>query len=117
MKKIYLLNSCSTCQRILQELKPQKDVLFQDIKTEKISEQQLDEMKKLAGSYEALFSRKAMKYRALGLDKKQLSENDYKKFILEEYTFLKRPVIISGQSIFVGNAKASVEAAKKELNK
>ena len=117
MKKIYLLNSCSTCHRILQELKPQKDVLLQDIKTEKISEQQLNEMKKLAGSYEALFSRKAMKYRALGLDKKQLSENDYKKFILEEYTFLKRPVIISGQSIFVGNAKASVEAAKKELNK
>lgn len=117
MKKIYHLATCSTCQRIIQELHPQKDVLLQDIKSDKITEKQLEEMKKLAGSYEALFSRKAMKYRALGLDKKQLIESDYKNYILEEYTFLKRPVIIAGHSIFIGNAKATVGAAKKELHK
>ena len=113
MKKIYHLSSCSTCQRIIKVLAPKKDVVLQDIKTEKISEKQLEEMKKIVGSYEALFSRKAMKYRSLGLDKKQLTEEDYKKFILEEYTFLKRPVILAGSTIFIGNAKATIEAAKR----
>ena len=69
----------------------------------------------MAGSYEALFSRVALKYRALGLDKKKLTEDDYKNYILEEYTFLKRPVIIIGSKIFVGNAKSNVAAAKAEL--
>ncbi len=93
----------------------EKKFVFQDIKTEKITPSQLAEMKKMAGSYEALFSRVALKYRALGLDKKKLTEDDYKNYILEEYTFLKRPVIIIGSKIFVGNAKSNVAAAKAEL--
>lgn len=96
------------------ELKDKKFDL-QDIKTEKITASQLAEMKKMAGSYEALFSRVALKYRALGLDKKQLTEEDYKNYILQEYTFLKRPVIITGNKIFVGNSKSTVAAAKAEL--
>ena len=70
-------------------------------------------MKKKAGSYEALFSRVAMKYRALGLDKKELTEPDYKKHILEEYTFLKRPVILIGNEISIGNSKKAIAAAKE----
>lgn len=106
MEKIYYLSSCSTCIRIINELEL-KDKKFdlQDIKNEKITAVQLAEMKKMAGSYEALFSRVALKYRALGLDKKQLTEEDYKNYILQEYTFLKRPVIITGNKIFVGNSK------------
>jgi len=96
------------------ELKDKKFEL-QDIKSEKITAAQLAEMKKMAGSYEALFSRVALKYRALGLDKKQLTEEDYKNYILQEYTFLKRPVIITGNKIFVGNSKSTVAAAKAEL--
>ena len=116
MKKIYYLSSCSTCARIITELGlKEKKFVFQDIKTEKITPAQLSEMKKMAGSYEALFSRVALKYRALGLDKKKLTEDDYKNYILEEYTFLKRPVIIVGSKIFVGNAKSNVAAAKAEL--
>ncbi len=116
MKKIYYLSSCSTCARIIEELNLKKEKFeFQDIKTEKITSGQLAEMKKIAGNYEALFSRVALKYRALGLDKKKLTEEDYKKYILEEYTFLKRPVIIIGSKIFVGNSKATVAAAKAEL--
>jgi len=116
MQKIYHLSSCSTCSRIINELElKNKNFDFQDIKNEKITEAQLLEMKKMAGSYEALFSRVALKYRALGLDKKQLTENDYKNYILQEYTFLKRPVIITGSKIFVGNSKNTVVAAKAEL--
>ena len=112
MKKIYQLSSCSTCIRIIKELEPDESVVLQNIKVEKITEAQLEEMKMLAGSYEALFSRRAMKYKALGLKEKNLGELDYKKLILEEYTFLKRPVIIINDKIFIGNSKQTIEQAK-----
>ncbi|HYG52336.1 MAG TPA: ArsC/Spx/MgsR family protein [Flavobacteriales bacterium] len=116
MRKIYYLSSCTTCARIMKDLKiSAKNFELQDIKTEKITPKQLDEMKKLAGSYEALFSRIALKYRALGLNKMTLSENDYKKYILEEYTFLKRPVMFIDGKIFVGNSKSVIEAAAKAI--
>lgn len=112
MKKIYHLSSCSTCQRIVNTLELSPDVVLQDIKTEQITEEQLQEMKDMSGSYESLFSRRAMKYRSMGLNEMKLSEEDYKRYILEEYTFLKRPVMISGDQIFVGNAKKVVEQAQ-----
>lgn len=85
---------------------------MQDIKFEKISPEQLDEMKKMAGSYEALFSRRAMKYKEWGLKDKNLSEKDYRQYILDEYTFLKRPVVIIGKEIFIGSEKKNVAALK-----
>ncbi len=115
MKKIYHLANCGTCQRILTEVKPAKNVVLQDIKTEAMTAAQVDEMAKLAGSYEALFSRVALKYRALKLNEKTLTEKDYRKYIIEEYTFLKRPVAIVGKQIFIGNTKANVEALKHAL--
>lgn len=114
MKKIYYLSSCSTCARIIKDLNLEKHkFVFQDIKTDKITAAQLEEMKEMAGSYEALFSRVALKYKTL--DPKPAKESEYKKLILEEYTFLKRPVIINGKQIFVGNSKKVVEAAAASL--
>jgi len=114
MIKIYHLSTCSTCKRIIKALKLERFEL-QDIKTEKLSAIQLEEMKKISGSYEALFSRTAMKYRALGLHEQKLSENDYKGLILEEYTFLKRPVVIVDNKIFIGNSKKNLELLKAAL--
>lgn len=88
---------------------------MQDIKTGSISPAQLDEMKNMAGSYESLFSRRAMKYKEMGLKDKPLTENDYRRLILDEYTFLKRPVVIINDKIFVGSEKKTVEALKKEV--
>lgn len=116
MKKIYHLSTCSTCQRILKELEPLQDFSLQDIKTEAMTAEQVEEMKKLAGSYEALFSRRAMLFRQRGLHEKTLAEKDYKDLILDHYTFLKRPVIIFDDQIFVGNSKKVVEAAKATIN-
>jgi arsenate reductase (glutaredoxin) len=117
MNKIYYLSTCSTSARIIKELgiTPKKFVM-QDIKTETITPEQLDEMKEKAGSYEALFSRIALKFRAWGLNEKKLTETDYRKYILEEYTFLKRPVILAKGKIFVGNSKKNVEAAKAAIS-
>jgi arsenate reductase (glutaredoxin) len=114
MKKVYYLGTCDTCARIIKELKlKEKGFSFQDIKTEKISPAQLDEMKAMSGSYEGLFSRVALKYKTL--DPKPSTEKEYRKHILEEYTFLKRPVIISGKHIFIGNTKSNIAAAKEHL--
>jgi arsenate reductase (glutaredoxin) len=116
MKKIYHLGNCTTCQAIIKETGADKAGLtMQDIKFEKITPAQLDEMKKMTGSYEALFSRRALKYKELGLKDKKLEEKDYRKYILEEYTFLKRPVTILGKQIFVGNDKKTVAALKEAL--
>ena len=78
MKKIYHLSTCTTCQRILKEIPRLERFVLQDIKTEPIIPKQLDAMRELAGSYEALFSRRALKFRAMGLHEKQLAETDYR---------------------------------------
>ena len=117
MKKIYYLKSCSTCQRIMKDLGLGDDFEYQNIKEEGISAEQIDAMKEKVGSYEKLFSRRAMKYRGLGLNEMTLTEQDYRKYIMEEYTFLKRPVILIGDEIFVGNSKKVVAAAKVALEK
>jgi arsenate reductase len=114
MKKAYCVYTCSTCQRIMQDSNLiKKGYACQNIKEDKITPEQLDEMKELIGSYEALFSRRALKYKSMGLKDKKLTEKDYRDLILQEYTFLKRPVVISGKKIFSGSEKKTVAAVIK----
>ena len=115
-RKIYHLSTCSTNKRILNELNLPADVELKDIKKENIDEETLDFLKSKVGSYEALFSKKAMKFRSLGLNSMNLTENDYRKYMLEEYTFLKRPFIILDDEVFIGNSKKTVEAALNKVN-
>jgi len=117
MKKIYYLSTCDTCKRIISDLGlKEKGFVFQDIKTEKMTSTQLEEIQKSVGSYEALFSRIARKYKELGLSEQVLTETDYKTYILQEYTFLKRPVICIGNNVFVGNTKAVIEQVRHALS-
>jgi arsenate reductase len=117
MKKIYHLGNCTTSQAIIKSTGiEKKGFQMQDIKFEKITPEQIDEMKKMAGSYEALFSRRAMKYKEWKLKDKSLSEKDYRQYILDEYKFLKRPVVIIDDKIFVGSEKKTVAALKVALN-
>lgn len=88
---------------------------LQDIKTQKITLEQVEELRKLAGSYEALFSRRAMKFKSMGLAEKTLSEEDYKQLILDEYTFLKRPVFVADDRIFIGSSAKVIKALEEEL--
>ena len=114
MKKAYYLSSCSTCDRILKELKNHHFQL-QDIKFDAITEEQIDQMYQFTNSYEALFSKRARKYKSMGLKDQNLKEEDFRNLILEEYTFLKRPVFIVGYEIFVGNSKKTIDGLKKFL--
>ena len=115
MKKIYHLNTCSTNRRIIKSLPNTEDFEFQEIKKQPVTEQQLTEMHRLAGSYEALFSKKAVLYKTLDLKNKNLTEADYKKYILEHYSFLNRPVFIIDQEIFVGNHPKTIEKLIEKL--
>lgn len=116
MKKIYHLKTCNTCQRIIKEIQPTPDFVLQGIKEEVITVKQLEEMHALSGSYEVLFSKRAKLYKEMDLKNQELSEQDYKQYILEHYTFLKRPVIIVDDQIFIGNSAKTVAAAKEAIS-
>ncbi len=115
MKKIYFLKTCDTCTRILKSINIEGFIL-QDIKTSPISVIQLEEMQSLAGSYEVLFSRRAKKYKQMDLKNQVLNEQDYRQLILDEYTFLKRPVVLIDSEIFIGNNKKNVALLQEKLS-
>lgn len=93
-----------------------KEFVLQDIKEEEITVSQLEELHKLSGSYEALFSKRAKLYKEMGLKDQKLSENDYRYYILDHYTFLSRPVIVFNNQVFIGNSAKTVEAAKQAIH-
>ena len=115
MKKFYYLSTCDTCKRILKELNLSSDYNLQDIKTKPLTEIDVDSLYKMTGSYEALFSKRARLYKERNLKEKNLNETDFKQLLLEHYTFLKRPVLINNDSIFVGNSKKTIEMAQNSL--
>ena len=115
VKKLYYLETCKTCQKIIAALEPLEGVELREIKSQGLSEEELQELYERAGSYEALFSRRAMLFRQRGLNEQVLTEENYRDLILEHYTFLKRPVLLVDGEVFIGNAKKTVEAAQAAL--
>ncbi|WP_333693277.1 arsenate reductase family protein [Flavobacterium sp.] len=111
MRKIFYLKTCDTCKRIIKSLPNTNGFTLQDIKEEPITVKQLEEIHQLTGNYEVLFSKRAKLYKEMGLKDEKLTESDYKRYILEHYTFLNRPVIVIDKSIFVGNSPKIVQAA------
>jgi arsenate reductase len=93
------------CRRMMKEFDALKDFELIDIKSSNIDSKTLDFLKERTGSYEALFSKRAIKYKTLGLKDKNLSDLDFRALILDEYTFLKRPVLIDGNLVFIGQLK------------
>jgi len=108
MNKIYYLASCDTCRKIIRSLPKNDSLLFHDIKQNPLTLEEVAKMLQLSGSYEALFSKKAVLYKSLDLKNKTLTETDYKKYLLEHYTFLSRPVFIINDQIFIGNNQKTI---------
>ncbi|CAD0003223.1 arsenate reductase family protein [Flavobacterium salmonis] len=115
MNKIYYLASCDTCRKIIKSLPKDNDLVFHDIKQNPITETELEEMYQLSGSYEALFSKKAQLYKSMDLKNKSLTEADFKKYILEHYTFISRPVFIIDGKIYIGNSQQNILQVMKAL--
>lgn len=113
---IYYLASCDTCRKIIKSLPNTDKLEFHDIRQNPITEEALEKMHSLSGSYEALFSKKAQLFKAMDLKNKSLTEEDFKKYILEHYTFLSRPVFIIDDKIFIGNEKKNIIEVIKALS-
>jgi len=114
MKKVYFLQTCDTCRRILKEVKT-AGFERQEIKGNPVNVSQLEEMYARSNSYEDLFNKRAKLYKSMDLKNQVLTETDYRQFILDEYTFLKRPVFIIDDEIFIGNSKKVIENLKAKI--
>ena len=114
MKKVYFLQTCDTCRRILKEVNT-NGFEQQEIKAKPVTVTQLEEMYMLSNSYEALFNKRAKLYKSMDLKNQIISEAEYRQYILEEYTFLKRPVFIVDDEIFIGNSKKVIEELKEKI--
>jgi arsenate reductase len=115
MNKIYYIASCDTCRKIIKSLPKGNDLVFRDIKQDPLTAEELEEMYQLSGSYEALFSKKAQLYKSMNLKDKSLTEEDYKKYILEHYTFLSRPVFVIENGVYVGGTQQNMLQVMKAL--
>ncbi len=115
MNKIYYLASCDTCRKIIKSLPKGHNLVFHDIKQNPITAEELEEMHRLSGSYESLFSKKAQLYKSMDLKNKSLTEADFKNYILKHYTFLSRPVFIIDDKIYIGNSQQNILQVMKKL--
>lgn len=116
MQKVFYLKTCGTCTKIMKQFDLSGWIL-REIKSEPITEEELAKMYEKTQSYEALFSRRSTQIKAQNIDVKTLQEEDFKKLILEHYSFLKRPVFLTDEEIFVGNEKKNLENLEIFFNK
>ena len=112
---IFYLASCDTCRKIIKSLPKSANLVYRDIKQDVITVDEIEFMYSLFGSYEAMFSKKAQLYKSMDLKNKALGEADYKKYILEHYTFLSRPVFIISDKIYIGNTQQNMLQVAKAL--
>jgi arsenate reductase (glutaredoxin) len=116
MRKGWFLSTCDTCKRILNSLPTVQGMEWQDIKKEAITQGDLELMLTRSGSVEAIFSKKSRNYRARGLHERVLSDAEMRQLILEDYTFLKRPIAILDEHIFIGNSPSEVSRLQEAMH-
>lgn len=115
MNKFYYLDTCNTCKRIIKELSLTGNITLREIKSSPPTELEIDALAKKAGSYEAIFSKRARKFRELTLNTQKLTEAEYKKYLLSDYTFLKRPVLETHSIVLAGNSQKTTDRMAEEL--
>ena len=115
MKAVFYLKSCNTCTRIIKEIKLDSSFVFREIKSNPLTLKEIEMIHDLSKNYESIFNKRAKLFTEKKLKDVTLTELEYKNYILENYTFLKRPVIITDQEIFIGNSKKNILELKKHL--
>ncbi len=108
MKKVFYLKTCGTNKKIMSPL-DLSDWELREIKSQPVTEAELEEMYEKTKSYEALFSKKSTQIKERAIDVNSLTEKDFKKLILDHYSFLKRPVFVTDNEIFAGSDKNNLE--------
>lgn len=110
--EVYWLPHCTTCQKALAYLQEKgvKIESLRDLKAQRLERAEVEDLARKAGGAEALFSKRAMKYRQMGLHEQTLSEDDLLRLMTEEYTFITRPVIVRGGRATAGFSAKRVDA-------
>lgn len=116
MRVFYYLSSCNTCKKIESQLTLGESVKKIDIKKKKLTEEELTILHEKVGNYEELINKRAQLFKQRNIDYKKLEEKDFKNLLLEHYTFIKRPILIYDEKIFVGNSPKTILKAIKFLN-
>lgn len=116
MKKVvFYLKTCITNKKIMSPM-DLSDWELREIKSKPVTEEELAEMYALSGSYESLFNRRSTQIKVRNINVKVLQESDFKTLLLEHYSFLKRPVFIMGEYIFIGNDQSNIERLYQTTN-
>ncbi|MAV07679.1 MAG: hypothetical protein CMQ88_00550 [Gammaproteobacteria bacterium] len=117
MKNTFLyLSSCSTCIRIIKELNIENASFLQDVKHHKATADQLAFLYAHTQSYEALINKRGRVYAQLKKEGTNFTETIYKDLLEQEYSCLKRPILIWNKEVFLGNNKAIVAQMKNALH-
>jgi arsenate reductase len=114
--EVYGLPHCTTCQRALQYLR-NRDVTisrFRDVKAELLQRSEVEELARKVGGPEKLFSRRALKYRQMGLHERHLTDDDLLRLMTEEYTFVTRPVVVHGNRATAGFSTKRIDGLTAE---
>lgn len=111
--ELYWLPHCSTCQKAKAFLEAQgvSFTVVHDLKASPLSDVQVKRLADAVGGPEALFSKRAMKFRQWGLHEKILNSEELLAYMVQEYTFIKRPVtLFSNGDAFAGFAPKQMAA-------
>jgi arsenate reductase len=117
MRTLFFLKTCNTCIRIQKELNLPATIELRELKSKPITAHELEALVTRSGSYESLFNRRSKLYTSMGLKHEVLQEKDYRHYILDHYSFLKRPVLVIDDKIYIGNSKNEIEGALNHLSK
>lgn len=115
MKKIYFISTCTTCTNIIKTWNINESIKKIDLKKHPLKESDLEELFNISKSYESLFNKRAILFREMKKKLKKINEKDYKKMLLSHYSFLKRPVLLINEKLFIGNSKETVNKAALEI--
>ena len=102
--EMYWLPHCTTCQKAANYLQNKGLVLdaTHDVKAQPLTREQVARLADLVGGAAVLFSRRAIKYRTLKLAERELSDADLLDLMTQEYTFIRRPVLVRGARAIAG---------------
>lgn len=108
---VYWLPHCTTCQKAVAYLQEKHVPIsaFRDLKAQPLERAEIEDLARKVGGVEKLFSKRAMKYRSMGLHEQTLSDDDLLRLMTEEYTFITRPVIVRAARATAGFSAKRVD--------
>lgn len=117
MKNTFLyLSTCSTCVRIIKSLGIEDADFLQNVKEHMATPAQLAFLYNYTNSYEGLINKRGRVYAQMKREGAMFSEAVYKTLLENECNCLKRPILIWDNTVFLGNAKATVAQMKAALD-